>query len=199
MQKTITYFAMPISPWTYLGHEKLRTIAAKANARIELKVMDLGQVFAISGGLPLAQRPAQRQAYRLQELARWRDVTGLALNIEPQFFPANPSLAALITVHVRDTVNTSAALDFLGAALKAVWAQERNIADETVLAALLTEVGLASTFVVEAQNDHTRAAYAADTAAAIAAHVFGAPSYLLDKQLFWGQDRLDFVERQLSL
>lgn len=199
MQKTITYFAMPISPWTYLGHEKLRSIATKAGALIELKVMDLGQVFAVSGGLPLAQRPAQRQAYRLQELARWGEATGLPLNIEPKFFPANPSIAALITLHLRDTVSTMAALDFLGAALKAVWAQERNIADEAVLEALLVEHGLAPQLVSEAQNDAARAAYAADTAAAIAAHIFGAPSYVLDQQLFWGQDRLDFVERQLAL
>jgi 2-hydroxychromene-2-carboxylate isomerase len=71
--KKITYYAMPISPWTYLGHQRLCDIASKANATIELKMMDLGQVFSVSGGLPLGQRSAQRQAYRLQELARWRD------------------------------------------------------------------------------------------------------------------------------
>ncbi len=199
MQKIITYYAMPISPWTYLGHDRLRSIATKAGARIELKMMDLGQVFAISGGLPLGQRSAQRQAYRLHELTRWQVVTGLPLNIHPHFFPANPALATLITVHLRDTVSTHAALDFLGAVLKAVWAQERNIADEAVLAALLTEVGLEANMVTTAQNDTTRAAYAADTAAAIAAQVFGAPSFVVDNQLFWGQDRLDFVERQLAL
>lgn len=199
MQKTITYFAMPISPWTYLGHEKLRSIAAKAGAKIELKMMDLGQVFATSGGLPLPQRSPQRQAYRLTELTRWQQVTGLPLNIHPKFFPANPLLATLVTLHLRDTVSTEAALDFLGAVLKAVWGQERNIADESVLSAMLADFGLSPDVVAQAQSDTTRAAYAADTAAALAANVFGAPSYVVDEQLFWGQDRLDFLERQLTL
>ena len=199
MQKTISYFAMPISPWTYLGHDKLRAIALRAHARIELKIMDLGQIFPATGGLPLAQRSPQRQAYRLQELARWQQTTGLPLNIHPQYFPANPVLASLITLHLRDTVSTEAALDFLGAALKAIWAQEKNIADENVLTHLLQELGHLPSLLSAAQSDANRAAFAADTAQALANNVFGAPSYIVDQQLFWGQDRLDFVEKQLSL
>jgi 2-hydroxychromene-2-carboxylate isomerase len=91
--KTITYYAMPISPWTYLGHQRFCDMAAKAGAAVELKMMDLGQVFSVSGGLPLGQRSAQRQAYRLQELARWRDALKLPLTVHPKFFPANGMVA----------------------------------------------------------------------------------------------------------
>ncbi len=196
--KKITYYAMPISPWTYLGHQRFCDMAAKAGANIELKMMDLGQVFSVSGGLPLGQRSAQRQAYRLQELARWRDSLKLPLTVQPQFFPANGLLATLITLHVRDTVSTAAALGFLGAVLKAVWADEQNIADEAVLAQLLTAQGLDAGLVTTAQNDAAQAAYAKDTADAIAAGVFGSPSYLIGNQLFWGQDRLQFVESALA-
>jgi 2-hydroxychromene-2-carboxylate isomerase len=196
--KKISYYAMPISPWTYLGHQRFCDMAAKAGAHIELKMMDLGQVFSVSGGLPLPQRSTQRQAYRLQELARWRDASGLPLTVQPKFFPTNALNATLITLHLRDTVSTAAALTFLGAVLKAVWALELNIADDAVLAALLTEHGLSPTIVQAAQNDAAKAAYAQDTQDAMAAQVFGAPSYLIDTQLYWGQDRLDFVERHLA-
>jgi 2-hydroxychromene-2-carboxylate isomerase len=196
--KTVTYYAMPISPWTYLGHQRFCDMAAKAGARVELKMMDLGQVFSVSGGLPLGQRSAQRQAYRLQELARWRDALKLPLTVHPKFFPANGMVATLITLHLRDTVSTAAALGFLGAVLKAVWTDEQNIADEAVLAQLLTAQGLDTGLVSAAQNDAIKAAYAKDTADAIAAGVFGSPSYVLGDQLYWGQDRLNFVESQLA-
>jgi 2-hydroxychromene-2-carboxylate isomerase len=196
--KTITYYAMPISPWTYLGHQRFCDMAATAGARVELKMMDLGQVFSVSGGLPLGQRSAQRQAYRLQELARWRDALKLPLTVHPKFFPANGMVATLITLHLRDTVSTAAALGFLGAVLKAVWTDEQNIADEAVLAQLLTAQSLDTGLVCAAQNDAAKAAYAKDTADAIAAGVFGSPTYVIGDQLYWGQDRLNFVESHLA-
>lgn len=195
---SVTYYAMPISPWTYLGHQRFCDMAAKAGATVSLKMMDLGQVFSVSGGLPLPQRSAQRQAYRLQELARWRDESKLPLTIQPQFFPANGLLATLITIHLRDKVGTHAALIFLGAVLKACWADEQNIADEAVLAQLLTAQGLSADLIAAAQNDTCKAAYAKDTADAIAAGVFGSPSYVIGDQLYWGQDRLSFVEKHLD-
>lgn len=196
--KQITYYAMPISPWTYLGHQRFCDMAAQSGARIELKMMDLGQVFSVSGGLPLPQRSPQRQAYRLQELARWRHALSMPLNIQPTFFPANGMAATLVTVHLRDTVGTAAALIFLGAVLKAVWADELNVADEAVLEQLLIAQGLDAALVQAAQNEASKAAYAKDTADAIAAGVFGSPTYLMGDQMFWGQDRLDFVERTLA-
>lgn len=196
--KTITYYAMPISPWTYLGHQRFCDMATQAGASVELKMMDLGQVFAISGGLPLPQRSPQRQAYRLQELARWRDELKLPLNIHPKYFPANPLSATLITLHLRDTMSTAAALSFLGAVLKAVWADELNIADDVVLTALLIQQGLDANHLQAAQNDATRAAYAKDTQDAMDAHIFGAPTFQIDDQMYWGQDRLNFVEKHLA-
>jgi 2-hydroxychromene-2-carboxylate isomerase len=89
-------------------------------------------------------------------------------------------------------------LGFLGAVLKAVWADEQNIADEAVLTQLLSAQGLDTGLVNAAQNDAAKAAYAKDTTDAIAAGVFGSPSYLIGEQMFWGQDRLNFVENALA-
>ena len=73
MSLDVDYFLSPQSPWTYLGHERLAAIAAKAKARIKVLPVDLGRVFPVSGGLPLAKRAPQRQAYRLVELKRFSD------------------------------------------------------------------------------------------------------------------------------
>jgi 2-hydroxychromene-2-carboxylate isomerase len=91
MSKTIEYFVAPQSPWTYFGNARLVAIAKKHNAQIALKPTDMVKVFAASGGVPVAQRPPQRQAYRLAELARWRDFLGMPLNLHPAFFPVSPS------------------------------------------------------------------------------------------------------------
>jgi 2-hydroxychromene-2-carboxylate isomerase len=85
-----------------------------------------------------------------------------------------------------------------GACLQAVWAEERNIADPATLAAIAEEQGLdGQALLSAAQEPAASAGYAANTEAAIAAGVFGAPTFVIGDALFWGQDRLDFVARAL--
>ena len=129
MSLTIDYYLAPQSPWTYLGHSRFHTIAQQAKANIRVLPMDLGKVFPVSGGLPLGQRAPQRQAYRLVELARFRDALQLPLNIKPQFFPVAGDDAARLIIAVDMTQGAQAAMAITGAILAAVWAQERNIAD----------------------------------------------------------------------
>src|SRR5213593_4894681 len=83
--KVIDYFFTPVSPFSYLGHERFVAVAKKHGAEIRVKPIDLGRVFPVSGGLPLKQRAPQRQAYRLLELKRWREFLGLPLNVQPKF------------------------------------------------------------------------------------------------------------------
>jgi hypothetical protein len=92
--KTVHYFFTPVSPWTYLGHDRFVAMARRHGATVVLRPMDLGRVFPVSGGLPLGKRAPQRQAYRLFELARWRDFVGVPLNIHPKFFPAPADLGS---------------------------------------------------------------------------------------------------------
>src|SRR5829696_274214 len=96
MNKTVEYFMTPVSPFTYLGHARLREICTRRQAAIQLRVMDLGKVFPVSGGLPLKDRPAQRRAYRMMELKRWRDFLGLPLVLEPKYFPVPAEPAATL-------------------------------------------------------------------------------------------------------
>ena len=199
MPTAIDYYFAPQSPWVHLGHARFARMAAAAGASVRVLPVDLGgKIFPISGGLPLAQRPPQRQAYRLLELARFRDALGLPLNVHPKYFPVSGDAAARLIIAVDQAVGEAAAMDFTGRVLAAVWAQERDIASPITLAALLSEAGLPTSCIDAAASAEVQATYERYTQQAITAGVFGAPSYVIEGEIFWGQDRLDFVERRLS-
>ncbi|MDO8374717.1 MAG: 2-hydroxychromene-2-carboxylate isomerase [Polaromonas sp.] len=198
MNKTIDYYFAPQSPWTYLGHARLAAMASAAQAVIRVLPADFGKVFAGSGGLPLPKRAPQRQAYRLQELARFRDHLKLPLNVQPRFFPVASDDAARLIIAVDLQEGADAAMRLSGAVFAAVWAQQRDIANADTLAELLSECGLPSERLVQSHTTAVQDRFDANTQAAIEAGVFGAPSYCIDGEIFWGQDRLDFVERKLN-
>lgn len=199
MSKTVEYFLSPQSPWCYLGHQRLVDIARETGAQVELKPFDLGKVFSVSGGLPLAKRAPQRQAYRLAELERWAKHLGLPLNAQPQFFPVSPDAAATLTIAARTSLGADAALALSGAIMRALWAEEKNIADEDTLAQIANLCGFDGRMLLKsAQTPGVQEQYERNTEEAIAANVFGVPWYVVDGEGFWGQDRLDFVRRALE-
>jgi 2-hydroxychromene-2-carboxylate isomerase len=146
----------------------------------------------------LPQRAPQRQAYRLVELKRFADWLGLPLNLHPTYFPVPGDAAARLILAVAASQDSDAAMQLTGAVLKAVWAEQRNINDAATLAQLLAECGLAAGALEEAQGAAVQQRYEAATQQAFEAGVFGAPSYVVDGEIFWGQDRLDFLERRLA-
>jgi 2-hydroxychromene-2-carboxylate isomerase len=194
----IDYYFTPQSPWTYLGHERLLAIAAKYKAQVRCKPCDLGKVFSVSGGLPLGKRPPQRLAYRLQELARWRDHLGIPLNVNPKFFPVAGDDASRLIIAARQRYGEDVSLALTGRILKAVWADEQNIADRTHLAALAKTAGANDLSEADCENTSAQAEYDSNTQVGMDLQVFGAPWYLIEGESFWGQDRLDFVERKLA-
>jgi 2-hydroxychromene-2-carboxylate isomerase len=190
MAKQIDYYLTPTSPWTYLGHERFAQIAKRHGATVAVKPVDYGVIFPQSGGLPLAKRAPQRQAYRLQELARWREHLGVPLNIHPKFFPADPLQAACLICAAPADRRMALAGDFL----RAVWAEERNIADAGVAAEIAARHGIAD---APASIARGKLVYESYTQEAVARQVFGAPTYAYRNELYWGQDRLDFLERAM--
>lgn len=200
MTTTIDYFLAPQSPWAYLGHRRFVDIARRAGATVRVRPMDLGaKVFPVSGGVPLPQRAPQRQAYRLVELERFRRFLGMPMNVKPRFFPVAADPGARLIVAADQALGADAALDLAGRILAACWAEERDIASADTLAAILAEAGLDTALLAASTTPAVQAAYEAHTQAAIEAGVFGAPSYVIDGEIFWGQDRLDFVARRLLL
>jgi carboxymethylenebutenolidase len=197
MPQHADYYFSPQSPWTYLGHARFTRMLAETGATVRLFPVDLGQVFPVSGGLPLGKRAPQRQAYRLVELKRFSAHLGVPLNLHPKFFPVASDDASRLILAVDDRDGTAAAMRLAGAIFAAVWVHEGNIADEGTLAALLAQEGLPAARLEESRGPAVQARYAANTQAAIDAGVFGAPSYVIGGEIFWGQDRLDFAERKL--
>ena len=198
MSKTVDYYLAPQSPWTYLGHQRLVQIAKAAGAKVRVMPMDLGQVFPISGGLPLGKRAPQRQAYRLVEMARFSKALSLPMNLHPKFFPVAGDPAAKLIIAVDMHHGTDAALTITGAVLAAVRHEERDIADAATLAALLNEHKLDAACLALSNTPEVQARYDSYTQSAIDAQVFGAPTYVIDGEMFWGQDRLDFVANALK-
>ncbi len=194
---TVDYFFATVSPWAYLGHARFVAMVQAAGATVRVKPMDLAEIFPHSGGLPLAKRAPQRQAYRLVELQRFSDWLGVPLHPQPAFFPVNGNLAAQLVIATDAGHGTAAALDLAGRVGAAIWAQQRNVADPAVLATLLDEASLPASLLQDAHGDAAAARYAQCTAEARELGVFGAPSYVIEGEIFWGQDRLDFVQRRL--
>jgi len=195
----IDYYASLNSPWTHLGAARIEALAAKHGATLRIYPVDFGTVFAGSGGLPLPKRAPQRQAYRLMELRRWRDFLGVPINVEPKFFPSSEALSASCVIALRETQGNAPAIRLAHRVLKAVWQDELNPGDAATLAKLIAEVGLDADGVMQlgAEQRWTERRDA-DTQAALARGVFGAPSYVIGDEIFWGQDRLDFVDRKLA-
>jgi len=199
MAKHIDYYVSLNSPWAYLGSKRFEVIAKKYNADVTIWPVDFGSVFAVSGGLPLPKRAPQRQAYRMMELKRWRDLLGIPIQVEPKFFPAAEALPANAVIAVRETIGDAPAIKLAHRVLKALWQEDQNTGDPATLGGLIKEIGLDPDAVLTLAGEPRWAEMrAADTKAALDRGVFGAPSYVIGGEIFWGQDRLMFVERRLA-
>ncbi len=196
MAKICEYYFAPQSPWAYFGHARLIALAKQYDVQIDMKPIDLPKLFSVSGGLPLAKRPPQRQAYRLVELKRWSAHLGLPLNLQPKFSPASGDTASKLIIATKFAHGTDAALELTSAIMHAFWADDKNIMDADTLAGLASAAGHDGAALVKAsETTSVQNEYEQFTNDAMAASVFGAPWYIVDGEAFWGQDRLEFVER----
>jgi 2-hydroxychromene-2-carboxylate isomerase len=196
--KTIAYYFTHSSPWSFLGHARFLRIAAAHGVTVLPRPVDFGKIFPASGGLPLKQRPIQRQHYRLAELKRWRTHLNVPINLEPRFFPVDAKPADKLAVAAQaQGIERSFALS--EALMRACWIEERNIADPATLAEIASACGYdGAALVALSQSDEAEKKYQTFNEEALSIEVFGAPTYALEGELFWGQDRLDFLERALS-
>lgn len=197
MSKIVDYYLSPVSPWTYLGHPRLTAMVALHRAQVRIMPIDIGKVFAASGGLPLKQRPLQRQAYRMMELKRWRAFLRVPLTLEPKHFPYAPEAASHLIIAADKVAGTAVAMRLAFGFLRGCWAEERNCADPATIAEIVRAEAL-DLAQLQSRLEEARALYETYTQEAIARNVFGVPSYIIGDELLWGQDRLDFLERALA-
>lgn len=196
-EKFIDYYDSMSSPWTYLGHPRFMDLARRFGLTVRHKPMDLLKVWSVSGGLPLKQRAQQRQAYRHQELRRWREFLRVPCNLEPPYHPVADRRACYLAIAAAQRGLDWNKLSY--ALLRAVWAEDRNIADHPTLVAIADEQGMDGKALLAATDDPAvQAEYQANTDEAMALGVFGAPTYVFEGELFWGQDRLQMLEWRLT-
>lgn len=197
MAASIDYFVTSISPWAYLGHDAARELAVKHGATLNVRPVNLGEMFKVSGQVALGERAPVRQRYRFIELQRYADMRGKNMNFKPKHFPTNPALADhTICAIVADGGNP---LEYVGSVFAAVWAHERDVAEEAVISDLLTESGFDAQAVIEkAASPEVAAIRAKNTEDAVAADATGVPSFVLDGEPFWGQDKLDVLDHALT-
>ncbi len=193
MAETTEYYLSLNSPWSYMGHGRFADLAERHGLAVRLHPVDFpGIIFPATGGLPVGKRSPQRQTYRLVELERWRKHLDIALNIHPRFWPADEALAAQMVLAARES--GAGTVTFAGALMRAVWAEERNIADRDTLLAVAGECGLdGGSLIAAVDAGELGDLRASESRQAIERGVFGAPTYIYQEQPFWGQDRLDLL------
>ena len=196
MTERIDYYFSTISTWAYLGHDAFRAMARRRGAEIVFKPVALSTVFPESGGLPLAKRHPLRQSYRNFEMQRWRARRGVPLEMKPAFFPFDPTLADCAALALADRPDVCGR--FASTAMRGVWTNQ-NLADEATVRAHLAAAGAdPDATLAAAKSQAVKDAYAAHAREALAAGVFGSPTYVRGGELFWGQDRLDFLEEAIA-
>jgi 2-hydroxychromene-2-carboxylate isomerase len=195
--KSIDYYLTLVSPWAFLGHDRFTKIAEQNNAKINVIPVNYGKIFSETGGLPLGKRSEQRKSYRLMELARWREELNVPINIHPKFFPASDLTAALMVTLVAQRGGD--AIGLTGLFQRLVWIEDGNIADEATAIETANRAGFnGEELLKDSQAPDIKSQYEKNTEDAIARGVFGAPTYIIDNELFWGQDRLQFVDKALK-
>jgi len=193
----IDYYFSVSSPWVYLGHARLMEISRRHGIEINHVPMPVPQIFAATGGLPLPKRAPARQRYRFVELQRWRERLQVPLNLRPRFSPFDPALADRTVLAIVDAGNEPDR--FLNVALAGVWVKDLDLADEATLGRVLREAGHDPVRTIQAaKSARIGDIYEANARRALEAGVFGAPSYIRDGEVFWGQDRLDLLEDAVS-
>lgn len=192
MARQIDYYFSAASPWAYIGHAVFQDLARSHGCKVVNKPVFLGELFAETGGLPLAKRHPARQRYRMMELQRWREKRGLNFHLKPQHWPFDPRLADGVVIAAN-----AAGLDpepFMCLMFKGVWEDQLDLGDDATVADLATRGGLPGEMLVAGALSPTVAAiYEQNRQDAIAIDVFGSPGYVLDGEVFWGQDRIELL------
>jgi len=198
MPVTVDYYMTLNSPWTYLGSALLAEIARRNDVTINIKPCKFGPIFEQTGGLPLPKRSPQRRAYRMMDLKRWREVRGIPLTLEPKHFPCDDLAATRLVIAARlqgkDAHRLSTELG------RALWEREETLADPATISSAAQRAGLDTAELRAGAPSDTKldVLHEQFTKEALTAGVFGAPSFVLASgEIFWGQDRLELLERAL--
>ena len=193
----IDYYLATISPNCYFAGTRPAEVAAKHGYSITYKPLDIMALFGRTGGTPPGQRHVSRQEYRLIEIERTAELLGISVNVKPAFWPTNPapSSYAVIAAQAAGGGDVGALVAEITAAC---WRDEKNIAEDDVIKSCLEAAGFDPSLADSGLLSGAQA-YEANLEDAVNAGVFGAPFFVTDDGArFWGQDRIDALDRHLA-
>jgi 2-hydroxychromene-2-carboxylate isomerase len=199
MTVTVDYYMTLNSPWTYLGSAPFAEIAGRNNVTVNIKPCKFGPIFEQTGGLPLPKRSPQRRAYRMMELKRWREVRGIPLNLEPRHVPCDDTVATRLVIAAKLQCKDAHKLSLEFG--RALWEREETLTDPDTISSAARRAGIdAAELRTGGPSDaELDALHEQFTQEALIAGVFGAPSFVLPSgEIFWGQDRLELLERAMK-
>jgi 2-hydroxychromene-2-carboxylate isomerase len=193
----IDYYFSVLSDWAYMGGERLECLARRYRVRIDHKPMRLAAIYAGTGGILLQKRSRQRQDYRLVELKRWSEYLGIPVKLFPKYYPTADELASCVIIAAKHAGCDAGLL--ANAILRAIWAEDRDISDSVTLTKIADGLGLdGAGLVAAARKQETVAEFDRYTEQAHEQGVFGSPFYIFEKEIYWGQDRLQFLEDTIA-
>ena len=192
----IDYYFSLSSPWAYIGHKLFREVVATYGLKVNHKPVVLVDLFSETGGLPLVKRHPVRQRYRMLELQRWRDKRGLNFHFQPKHAPLNARLADGLVIAAIEADDPD---PFLRRAFAGVWEDQLDLADAATLVRLADASGLPGQALMErSATDEISQKYEQNRQDALSVDVFGSPAYVLDGEVFWGQDRIELLADALK-
>lgn len=199
MTKQVTFYFSLLSPWVYFSGPRCQELVQRTGATVAYRPIDLFHIFRETGGTPLKDLHPSRKAYRALERRRWATLLGMPVSEQPRHHPVDESPAARLLIAWQATDARASVWPLAQSILAGVWVEDLNIADPATLVALAARHGLDGKALMQrADQPDIRQTYETHTREAMAAGVFGVPSFVVDGELFFGQDRLDFVERALN-
>ncbi|MGH1349523.1 MAG: 2-hydroxychromene-2-carboxylate isomerase [Methyloligellaceae bacterium] len=189
MSKNIDYVFSVISPWAYIGHALLVDTARQNNCTITYKPVQLLNLFSETGGLPLGKRHPSRQNYRWYEMQRWIEARKIPFNLQPKHWPFSFMLADKTVVAAIGLGHDPAEL--IHKIMLGIWSNEQDLSDKGTIAQILADCGLPPECLEKAELDETEARYQKNTQDAIDNGCFGSPTYWLNGEMFFGQDKIE--------
>ncbi len=198
MPGTIDYYYSTRSIYAYFGAERIVTLARDAGRVLVHKPIDLSRVIPASGSLAFDQRPASHKNYFFgREIERWKEYLGIPVLVDPVHHVGNREWPSGFVIAAQ---MQGADVDALHVAiLRALWQDDRDVGDPDVLAQIAREAGLDPHPLLSAALDAAvQQVFARNSEEAVACGVFGSPTYIVDGEMFYGQDRLMMVERALK-
>jgi 2-hydroxychromene-2-carboxylate isomerase len=196
LKESIEFYFTVISSYSYLAAPRLAEVVKRTGSSIIFKPIDIMKVFEASGTTPPAKQPDARRTYREVDLNRVARAHSMSINLKPAFWPAPQELASGLIIAAQEA--GADPMPLTQAILGAVWAEDKNIADESTLLDIAKLCGFNSNdLLAEAKTKNIKSTFDANTAEATKKSIFGSPSFIVNGELYWGQDRLDYLEAAL--